>query len=309
MKKILFYFLLAIVFLLIGVLILTYAPNKSLEELKEDWTYPNSQFVEIQDMPVHYRINGTGHPIILVHGTAASLHTWEKWTEILQDSLQVISLDMPAFGLTGPNPKADYSIDFYTQFLEDFTQKIGIDSFHLAGNSLGGSIAWQYAVQYPNKVKKLILLDAGGYPRKDIGDVSLAFRLAKSDFWNKLLLHFTPKSLFESSLAEVYGNDSLITDDLVNRYYQLYLRKGNRQAFVDRTRTKYKDRHELIKTIQQPTLIQWGDQDQWIKVENAHRFQDDLPHSTLIVYENIGHIPMEEIPAQTAHDALRFLME
>jgi len=307
--KYLLYFFAFLALLLVGIGFSAYAPDKSLDTLKADWAYDNSQFLTIDNMPVHYRINGTGTPLVLIHGTGASLHTWEKWTEILDDKFKVISLDMPAFGLTGPNQTGKYSLEYYAQFLDQFLTKIGVDTCHIGGNSLGGAIAWRYTTMYPDKVKKLILLDAGGYPPENKDDEPpLAFQLAKSPIWSKILLTITPKSLFESSMKEVYHNDDLVTDKLINRYYELYLREGNRQAFVDRVNNiEYTD-PSYIKTITAPTLIQWGKTDEWIPLANAYKFQKDIVGSKVIVYDNAGHLPMEEIAEQSAADAKAFLV-
>ena len=108
---------LALLVLIGFFLIKDYAPDKSLSELKEKWTYDNSKFIKVDGLDVHYRINGTGHPLVLIHGTGASLHTWEPWTKILEQDFKVISLDMPAFGLTGPNATGDYTLENYACLL------------------------------------------------------------------------------------------------------------------------------------------------------------------------------------------------
>jgi pimeloyl-ACP methyl ester carboxylesterase len=88
-------------------------------------------------------------PVVLVHGTAASLHTWDDWTDSLKKDYRVIRMDIPAFGLTGPHPDADYSIEAYVAFLGQFLDQLDIDSMYLAGNSLGGNIAWNFAASLP----------------------------------------------------------------------------------------------------------------------------------------------------------------
>jgi len=309
MKKL---FLLLPGFLLTAILITAislYTPDKPLEELKAEWTYDNSKFIEVQGLPVHYRVNGTGEPLVLIHGTGASLHTWEEWTKILEKDFKVISLDMPAFGLTGPNQTGKYSLKYYAEFLDEFLSKIGVTSCHIGGNSLGGSISWRYAAMFPEKVKKLLLLDAGGYPSEEEKEPPLAFRLASNPILSKILLTVTPRSLFESSMKEVYHNDELVTEELIDRYYELYLREGNRQAFVDRVKNISYTDPSLIATITAPTLIQWGKTDEWIPVANAYKFQKDITGSEVIVYDNAGHLPMEEIPKKSAMDARAFLLK
>jgi len=179
-------------------------------------------------------------PLVLLHGTASSLHTWDGWTKELSDQYQVISLDLPGFGLTGKHFANDYSIKAYTDFLDVFLDKLGVTQINLVGNSLGGHIAWQYALDHKNRVKKLILLNASGFSKED-SEVTLAFQLANIPVVNKLMLRLTPKSLVESSLEEVYHNDEKITDQLVNRVHSLQLRRGNRQAFIDKSSYEYAD--------------------------------------------------------------------
>ena len=305
-KRILGVFIGMIVAALAILTILFYKADQSFESLYEKYAYPDSKILELEGMPVHYRIVGTGKPLLLLHGTAASIHTWEGWIEELKNDFQLIAVDLPAFGLTGPHPSRDYSLDAYADFLDLFTQHIGLDSFFLAGNSLGGAIAWRYTTLFPEKVQKLILLDAGGYPRES-KPLPLPMRLAQKKALRPILLKFTPRFLVKNSLLDVYADDSKVTEDLVNRYFDFQVREGNRQAFIDRARTQKRVDPALIKTIKQPVLIQWGDQDNWIAVDLAHRFHEDLPNAKLKIYEGIGHIQMEEIPEQTANDARDFL--
>jgi len=304
--KNIFYFLFSL--MLIGLIygLFNYQTNIPLDQLKSDYAYEDSKFIELVGMEVHYREVGTGTPLVLLHGTGASLHTWEKWTDELSKQFRVITLDLPGFGLTGKHFGNNYSIKSYTEFLHTFTQKIGLDSFYLAGNSLGGNIAWGYALDHPQVVKKLILLNASGYPHPE-RTPPLAFRLAQNPVLSKLMLRITPRSLFKKSLREVYVNDDLVTDELITRYFSMFLRRGNRQAFIDRSNQDFDDRSAEIKQIQTPTLILWGDKDEWTPVADAAKFQEDLANSKLVIYENTGHLPMEERAEESILDVQRFL--
>ncbi|MEM9821924.1 MAG: alpha/beta hydrolase [Bacteroidota bacterium] len=302
------YFLFSLFLIGLSYVLFHYHDNIPLAQLKEDYADEDSKFIELVGMEVHYRERGTGMPLLLLHGTGASLHTWEKWTEELSQYYRVISLDLPGFGLTGKHFGNNYSIQSYTEFLHSFTQKMALDSFHLAGNSLGGNIAWNYALDYPQQVKKLVLLNASGYPHPE-RTPPLAFRLAQNPILSKLMLRVTPRSLFKKSLQEVYVNDDLVTDAMIDRYFDLFLRRGNRQAFIDRCNQDFVDRSAEIQQIQQPTLIIWGDQDEWVPVADAARFQEDLPNAQLIIYENTGHLPMEERAEASILDVQRFLQE
>ena len=129
-KKYVFY---AVLFLLILLIKGVVYSDISVDDLKKEYANKHSKFIEIDGMQVHYRDEGTGFPIVLVHGTASSLHTWDSWTKELAKNYRVIRMDIPEFGITGPNKNVEYSIKSYTTFLSEFLSKIKVDKFHLAG--------------------------------------------------------------------------------------------------------------------------------------------------------------------------------
>ncbi len=293
---------------LLGVIILLVlrTPDKSLDELKPLYTDEESEWLIVDGMEVHHKREGNGDAIVLLHGTGASLHTWDGWAERLDDHFEVYRMDLPAFGLTGPDPDADYTIESYVSFVDHYVEQLGVDSFAIAGNSLGGYIAWAYTVAHPDKVEKLILLDAAGYPSDEDSD-ALAFKIATNPILRPLMKMITPKSLIAKNLQQVYTDQSKITNELIDRYYDMALREGNRQAFIDRVHTDHTDISNRISEISCPTLIMWGAEDTWVNPEDAHRFDADILDSELIMYEGVGHVPMEEIPVKTAEDAVGFL--
>jgi|TARA_B110000908_G_scaffold62218_1_gene75489 pimeloyl-ACP methyl ester carboxylesterase len=289
-----------LVFLILAVKSVVYS-DIPVEILKEKYANEFSKFVEIDGMQVHYRVEGKGMPIVLIHGTGSSLHTWDDWTKKLKENYQVIRMDLPAFGLTGPNKSGDYSIKKYTQFLEKFVVKMKIDSMFLAGNSLGGNIAWDYTSKNSQKVQKLILVDASGLPTNK--PQPWIFKMAKTPVLSKLFLYITPKSVIEDNMKQVYEDDAKITNTLITRYHDLALRTGNRQAFIDRAKidfmTSEVSKNAQLKSIHTPTLLIWGAKDTWIPLDNGKRMNALLPNSKLVVLQNSGHVPMEENPKES----------
>lgn len=281
----------------------------SVDDLKKKYANEHSQFVEIDGMQVHYRDEGNGTPIVLIHGTASSLHTWDAWTQELSKNYRVLRMDLPAFGLTGANANGDYSIQNYTEFLHQFLAKVKVDHFYLVGNSLGGNIAWDFAATYPQKVKKLVLVDASGLPTNTAQP--WIFKMAKTPILNSLFLYITPKFIIKANMKQVYKDDSKITDALITRYHELALRTGNRQAFIDRAKTDFKldgnSNLEKLKSIQTETLLLWGENDVWIPLDNGKRMDSLLPNSKLVVLKNSGHVPMEENPAESLAVLREFL--
>jgi pimeloyl-ACP methyl ester carboxylesterase len=281
-----------------------------LDDLKIKYANSNSSFVAVNKMDVHFRDEGVQTdtiPIVLIHGTGASLHTFNSWSDRLKKSNRIIRVDLPAYGLTGPFPDENYTMANYTAFLKDFLIALNIKQCVLAGNSLGGAIAWNFTLEQPSMVTKLILINASGYPIAS-KSVPIAFSLAKIPVINKLLTFITPRFLVRSSVENVYFDNSKVTDLVVERYFNLTLRAGNRKAFVDRLKIpKDTSTHKNIKNIQQPTLILWGAEDLLIPVENAYKFQEDLPNNTLVILENTGHTPMEESPLESLAPVISFL--
>lgn len=284
--------------------------DKSLTQLTPRWALPPSTFIEVNGMKVHVRDEGPRddpQPLVLLHGTSASLHTWEGWVKALKDQHRVITLDMPGFGLTGPFLTDDYSMQHYVVFLNQTLKQLQVRQYSLVGNSLGGGIAWHMALAYPDQVKKLILVDATGYMVKP-KSTPIGFRIAKIPVLNKVMEFTLPRRVVESSVRAVYADPSKVSEELVERYYDLTLRTGNRRALVERFKQAPSGADsDAIQNIKTPTLILWGKQDQLIPVENAARFHKDIQGSQIRIFEGLGHVPHEEDPVQTAEAARSFL--
>ncbi len=284
--------------------------DRPVDALKPKYAPAPSDFVQVMGMEVHYRDEGNpgdSLPLVLIHGTGSSLHTFDAWTAALKEQKRVVRMDLPGFGLTGPFPDRNYTMDHYVEFMEAFLRARKIRHCIIAGNSLGGQIAWNFTTAHPERVQKLILIDAAGYPLKSTS-VPLAFRLARMPVLNKVLTFITPRSVVRSSVQNVYADPGKISEELVDRYFELSLRAGNRQALVDRLQIPSdSNRVGQIKNIQQPTLVLWGAQDGLIPTENAYRFHRDLPNDTLVILENSGHVPMEENPAESLGAVLQFM--
>jgi pimeloyl-ACP methyl ester carboxylesterase len=278
-----------------------------LATLKTRWAGGTSQFLAVDGMDVHVRDEGSGPAVVLLHGTSSSLHTWDGWAERLRHRYRVVRFDLPAFGLTGPSPARDYSIDAYAAVVDHVTRRLGLRRFVLGGNSLGGGIAWRYALAHPDRVEALILVDAVGYRLRG-ADLPIAFRMAGWSVIPALLTPLDPRRLVENGVRKSYGDASRIRPEIVERYWQLTLRAGNRTAFADLLRSiPQRDDSARIRELRQPTLILWGSHDRLIPVEAARSFARDIPGSQVIVYDGLGHIPMEEDPARTGADVERFL--
>lgn len=299
--------ILGIIGLFCGFIASSWYDDIPVEEIIEKYAYENSQFLELDGMNVHYRVNGdSDETVVLLHGTAASLHTWDGWTKELEKSYRVVSFDLPAFGITGPEPNGDYTRERYLKFIDDVLTELGIDSCYMAGNSFGGYLTWSYAVMRPDRVKKIAILNSSGYPRGD-QPTPISFKMQKMEWLKPVLTTITPRSLVRKSVEVVYFDDSKIQEENVVRYHDMLLREGNRAGLMGKSLQIKYDYVDEIKQIQCPTLIMWGDSDKLVNVEAAPKFHADIPNSELLIYENMGHVPMEEIPEKSAADFMAFL--
>jgi pimeloyl-ACP methyl ester carboxylesterase len=286
-----------------------WAPDRPVEELKARWAPPPSQFVDIAGLQVHLRDEGPRDdpsPIVLLHGTSASLHTWDGWVAGLKDRRRVIRYDMHGFGLTGPAPDGVYTIESYARRFAAVLDALGVQRCVLAGNSLGGYVAWAAALAHADRVERLILVDAGGYEYRS-QSVPLGFRIARSPLGH-LIRNVLPRSVIESSVRNVYGDPSKVTPELVDRYYDLTTRAGNRQALRARfQQTQPGALAQRIPELPMPTLILWGGRDRLIPPEFGRRFDQEIPDSRLVMFDELGHVPHEEDPARTLAPVREFL--
>lgn len=303
----------AILFFVAAGVWATWAPDKPLEELKPRWASPPSRFMDVGGLQVHLRDEGPRDdavPIVLLHGTSASLHTWEGWAGALRSERRVIRFDLPGFALTGPNAAGDYSIDAYVRFVTATLDKLGVQRFVIAGNSLGGQIAWATAHALPQRVERLVLVDATGYPFESAStppDIPIGFQLARIPGLGPLIENTLPRGLVERSVRSVYGNPAKVTPELVDLYADMALRAGNRRALVQRIQQGYNGDEAHIRGLKVPTLILWGGRDRLVPLEFGRRFERDIAGSRLVAFEDLGHVPHEEDPARTVAEFRRFL--
>ncbi len=296
--------------LLAAAVALSWAPDRSLAQLSARWAPPPSQFIALQGMQVHVRDEGPrddAQPVVLIHGTSASLHTWEGWVVALKGTRRVIRMDLPAFGLTGPASDNDYSIERYVAFVLAAMDRLGVRQAVLGGNSLGGEIAWNVALSAPSRVTRLILVDAAGYPLRP-QSVPLGFRLARMPWVNRIMANLLPRALIEASVRNVFGDPGRVTPALVDRYYELTLREGNRAALPLRfAQIGRDDPSERLRAIAVPTLILWGGRDRLIPPADGAAFAAAIAGSRLVVFDDLGHVPQEENAQRTVAEVRGFL--
>ena len=281
-----------------------------MEKLKMKYADTESKIIQIDDMNIHYKDEGNGPVLVLLHGVCASLHTWDGWTERLKGHYRIIRFDIPGFGLTGPAPDPSlYEIDGAVRLFERIAQELNLEKFYLAGNSLGGYIAWKYTLKHPERVEKLILVDSVGFPQS----LPWVIGFASNPLVRPVARHAIPRFLVDMCVDQVYGDKSKVTKQLKDRYFELMMREGNKEGTIAvftefRKQCKDKNLSAGIKDLKPPTLVMWGTKDTWTPFKPSfENWKKELPNGKFIQYEGAGHTPMEEIPDETARDADLFL--
>jgi len=287
-------------------------PDRQLGQLLARWAPEPSTFLELDGMQVHMRDTGPRDdptPIVLLHGMASSLHSYEGWQTSLQDQRRVISVDLPGFGLTGPSPQGDYRIDAYTRFVLRLLDSLGVKRVVLVGNALGGEIAWQTAVLAPERVRKLVLIDSDGYPPAVLS-MPAAFQMASMRGMRWVSERILPRAMVAVSVRSVFGNDEKVTSDKIDRYFELNLRVGNRRALFQRMdQAQFGASSALIRRVQQPTLVMWGERDEMISPDHGSLFCQDIPRCRLVTFPGLGHLPQEEDAERTLRALREFLAQ
>lgn len=291
-------------------LVATWAPDRSVAELRERWAPPPSQFVAIDGMEVHLRDEGPREdavPIVLLHGTSSSLHTWDAWARELSTTRRVVRLDLPGFGLTGPTPDGVYTLDRYASFMGTVLDRLGIRRCVLVGNSFGGTVSMVTILAMPERVERLVLVDSGGYTMAGVS-MPIGFRIANMPILNRVMSNVLPRGVIESSVRNVYGDPAKVTEELIDRYYEITLRAGNRRALVERFRqVPMEGIADSIPKLKLPTLIMWGGRDRLTPPDRARWFERDIAGSRLILFDDLGHVPQEEDPQRTLAAVKPFL--
>ena len=302
----------SVIGLLITGLVFAFADmDIAADTLVQKYGQPPSQFVDLPSgAHVHYRDQGlkSGPPLLLLHGSNSSLHTWEPWVKQLGDEFRVITVDLPAHGLTGPVPGDDYSQEGMAKFVDEFMKTIKVDRFAIGGNAMGGTVAVRYTLMHPEHVTHLMIIGTAGLPVKLPLDEGLGLKLARIPVLQNILLFVTPRRLFEDGLKKATVDHSLVTPEMIDRYWELSRREGSRMALIKRYQAPTDDYIEKnIEKLNTPTLMMWGDADLLVPRDMGDAYNSIVKGSTLVVYKNIGHMPMEEIPEQSARAVRRFL--
>jgi pimeloyl-ACP methyl ester carboxylesterase len=287
-------------------------PDIPFASLNAKYANPQSKWMDLPDgLKVHYRDEGRrdGRAIVLIHGFSASLHAWEPWVQRLAPDYRVITLDLPGHGLTKAPKGYRVGPDTQVKVVDHVTARLGAERFVVGGNSMGGGVSWRYALAYPEKVEALVLVNAAGWPSERSGDgPPLVFRLLGNPVGRAIIKSFDTRPMAEGGLKSAYYDPKIVTPDLIDRYVDFSRAPGHKDILLTQQqggRTPVTP--ATFAAIKAPTLIIHGEQDSVIPAASSRGLAGAIPGAKLIIYDGVGHVPMEQIPERSWQDLKAFL--
>ena len=260
----------------------------------------------------YWSLGHSGQTVILLHGLGASAEIWMHNIAALAEYRKVFVPDLPGFGRSEQPPPSFCPFD-YARFIDNFMEALNIQKASLIGQSLGGGIALQYALQFPQKVEKLILVDCAGFGK----DVRWTLKLMSLPWIGELVTY--PTRLGVALFFKFAVHDpNIITEEFIDIYYKIFTQPGF-QAFMLKITRMLVDIHggksevlapimENLHKIKQPALIVWGANDQVFPLQQAYTGKEKMPNAHLNIMERCGHIPNLEKPEEFNNIVLEFLL-
>ena len=294
-----------------------YTPDLDRGTLESLYATAPSRFIEVAGLRLHLRDSGPterepaaggggDRPVlILLHGFASSLHTWDDWAPTLSLHHRVIRYDLPGAGLTGTDPSGDYGDARAMQVLLALMGRLGVRRATLIGHSMGGRLAWKMAAEHPDRVDRLVLIAPDGFPTPGSAD-GKGFDVP---WYAGVVKDVLPRSLLAQGLKAAYADPSVaLTEARLTRYHDLLRAPGVRGALIERLRQlRPQDPTPLLKRIAAPTLLLWGELDAMIPATNAADYRRAMPDAQVVVLPGVGHVVQEEAPAASLAAVLAFL--
>ncbi len=275
-------------------------------ELEARYAGPTSRFITIDGVRFHYRDEGTGPVVVLFHANFSNLIDWDPWVDALKDRYRVVRVDMTSHGLTGPDPTGDYTMARTLALTERFIDTLGIEKATLGGTSLGGTVAIHYTARHPERVERLILLSPGSLEGKE--QMKRRGPVPKAGYVLKYIL---PRALPASMLRSGFGDPTQLPDSLIDRWYDLWMRDGQREAQLDRL-SQYVagDIEGVVRSIRVPVLLLWGEANTTAVFAQSVEFRElleEAPSLTFISYPGVGHMAVEEAGPKIGKDVRAWL--
>jgi pimeloyl-ACP methyl ester carboxylesterase len=298
--------------LLIAAWLALRGPDIPYGSLEAKYSGPRSHFVDLPGgLHVHYQEDGDpgAPPLVLLHGFGDSFTSWDGWVAELGGKFRIIRPDFPGHGLT--RAPEGYVLDAagLADFVDGLAQALSLPKFAVAGNSMGGGVAWHLALRHPDRVSALILVDAAGFPNeKPPTKIPLAFRILKYRLGRAFLRNIDNRPLIDEGLKTDVYDKAVITRAFVDRWAEFQRAPGHRAILMSLNPGGFGGASaSALQAIRVPTLVMNGESDVLVEPASARKFAAAIPGAKLIIYPHVGHLPQVEIPQRSAADVADFL--
>jgi pimeloyl-ACP methyl ester carboxylesterase len=299
--------LMATLFLALS-LYLAWTPDLSREALLQSYSRAGTYPVKVGEQSVFVQDSAPkdAPSLVLLHGFGASLQTWDAWADELEKDRRVLRFDVPGFGLSGPAANNDYSDAADVARLLALLDQLGLQQVALGGHSMGGRIAWNFAVAHPERVSHLILVSPDGFPDPN----STSENTYKVSPLLGLMHYSLPAWVLKMGVAPAYGDESLLTSQVMRRYQDMLRAPGVRSAVIERMRqSRNIDPVPLLQSLKMPVLLVWGEKDAFIPISNAQDYLKAIPQATLVSVPHAGHVVHEEAAKLSVEAVKEFLQK
>ncbi len=282
----------------------------SYDEIVTKYADEDSKFVVLEGkdgIRLHYKDQGSGPVILLVHGTFGDLSDWDGWVKVLSKNYRVVRFDLPAFGLTGPVPSGNYSIDRYLASVDSLMDELGIERFAIVGTSYGGLVAFRYAATRTERVSALVLVNSAGIEYGGRRGTTETDRDPSATFTPRVMTQET----MEAALKMAINDPNKVTPELVQRKVDFANMVGrDREGFLGGQMYERGNPERVLSHVRAPALVIWGGDSKGLSPETAQLFANAMVNAAstqVIIVDGGGHLIHIERPEETAAHAKAFL--
>ncbi|MFC0187732.1 alpha/beta fold hydrolase [Fictibacillus aquaticus] len=283
-----------------------------MEERSNVGEYTPSYRLTVSGVDVYYEYyenqsSSEAETIILIHGFLSSTLSFRKLIPLLTKEYHVIALDLPGFGRSEKSRTFVYKLCNYGKLVIDFMNKLNIRQAVLIGHSMGGQVSLHAAKLAPDRVKKLVLLGCCGYVKRASRSVIYCSYIP---FFSWGMRTWVMRKNVKDNLLAVLHDSKLVTKELIDGYSKPLTEAGFFHSLIRLLRHREGDLERAdLQNIHTPVLMIWGREDKVMPVKTGYRLKHDLPDAKLIIYDNCGHLIMEEKPEDIISEVTKFLHE
>ena len=271
----------------------------------------DSHFIEIDDVRLHYKDQGAGPAVLLIHGSSGDLGDFDGWmSTLLAQHWRVVRIDLPGFGLSGPVPNGNYSIDHMQSLIDGLMDELGIERFALVGTSYGGPVAFRYAATRTDRVTGLVIMNSAGV---EFGKQDVDAKTGEKKFYAASVSDTVSRDATALAIRRAFTDPSRISDAWIDRKVDFSNIVGrDREGALAIDQYVRGNPERVLAHVRASVLVFWGGANKALSQETADRFLAALTHAAYrekAVQPGGGHMMHVEMPEPTVATVAKFLQK